>query len=527
MSDKIKVSTDHLDKLASQLKSLGNKLGSASNSLDMYMDSTTANHQLRQGDCRLSGRAGMTRISASGTRYTVRRYSSVLEEYDDLCMKMAKEILAVKERFVAIEAEISALANGDAEDIGNILGFPKDTSKWSDKQWNEYMEFANGYQSVEFPSGGKVYYKDGHFVYLNANGQKTEYDFGDFLYSNNPFATGGLLPGALGGGGGGSRGSDLVSEVMERILTPYAFLIPGTAGEGVLSWLEDKGFDTGSKIVLAKGKIEDGKKGLLTKKGKDGKDEKTDTIKKQYKDGKWVDSKEGVEKPKHTFLEVGVSKKGDTGWIMGETGIENENGHLNVKGAIGYAEGEMGAYAGLYGYDENGNIKLSPGVRAEIGGSVSLLHGEVDGAYDFGPVEVGASGSVDVMKAGAKAEGQLGWVDGKFAASAGFEAEAIAFEAKGSIKAGNDYVGVKATGGVQVGIGASGDIGYKDGVVSVEFSAALGLGLSGKVELDIGGTIDAVSDAAVSIAEGAADAYKGAKKAVTSGLKKLGNFLFG
>lgn len=528
MSDKIKVSTDHLDRLASQLKSLGNKLGSASNKLSgVYMNSTTANHTLRDGSCRLSGKAGVSRVSTGSTYSTVRRYSNVLDEYDDLCKKMAKEVTAVKERFIAIEAELSALANEDAEDIGNILGFPKDTSKWTDKQWNKYMEFANEYNTFDFPGGGKLYYNDGHFVYVSANGRKTEYDFGDFPFFNNPFVTGGLLPNAFGGGGGGSRGSDplakLQHEVIERMLTPYAFLIPGTAGEGVLSWLEDKGHDVNSKIELFKGKDEDGKRGLL----KDSKGKETDSIKKQLdENGNWVESKEGVQKPKHTFVEVGRSVKGETGWLMGETGIEGENGHVKVKGAVGYAEGEIGAYAGLYGYDEDGNIKLSPGVRAEIGGSVSLLHGEVDAAYDFGPVEVGASGSVDVGKVGGKVEAQLGWVNGDFAANAGFEAEAIAFEAKGSISAGNDYVGVKATGGVQVGIGASGDIGYKDGVISVEFSAAVGLGLSGKVELDIGGTIDAVSDAAVSVAKGAAKAYDGAKNAIKGGLKKLGK-LFG
>jgi len=509
MSDKIKVSTDHLDKLASQLNSLASKLGSASNKLSgTYMNSTTANHTLRDGSCRLSGKAGVSRVSLGSTYSTVRRYSNVLDEYDDLCRKMAKEIVSVKERFIAIEGEISALANDDADEIGDILGFPKKIAEWTIKQWNKYLDFTKGYKNYDFPSGGKLYVKDGHFIYMDAKGNKSEYDFGDFLFHNNPFRTGAF-------------------ELKEGVFGAYAIsgLLLGNNEGG-----DDKGFwdnwkvKTDSSILLDKDKNDDRQKGLLT----NSKGDKVTELKKQKKgkNGKWEETDKDMVKAKHTFAEVGITNSDYGGLAMIEGGIQGKDGYIKGKAAVGYGEYDMGVYGGLYGYDKDGKVVLAPGVRAEIGGSVSLLHADAEGSYDFGMIEVGASGSVDVAKVGGKGEVQLGWVDGKFAANAGVEAEALLFEAKGSVSGGNDYVGVKATGSVQVGVGVSADVGYHDGVFSLELGAALGIGFSGKVELDLGGTIDAVSDAAVSIAEGAADLYNGAKKGIQAGLKKLGK-LFG
>lgn len=467
MSDEIRVSTDQLEELASRLRSLGNKLSSAASQLSgLYMDETTASHTVRDGYCRLSGNAGIYRVSLGSTYDTVRNYRRTLGAYEDLCDQMARKVTRVVERFEAAEAKIAALSNGDVADVAGILNLPADANLWTDQQWNTYLGFVSDYHRTDLGNGLTMYSKKGHVIITNGV-TATENDFGDNMFWNNPF-----IP-----------------------------LLLGKPGSGLFSWLDGHGFDTGSEIKLAKGKSE--MDGLL----KDGKGKKTDSIKKQYKDGKWSDSKDGVKKAEHTFAEAGLKASDNAAWKMGEASLGGKNSSLQAKGAVGYGEYSAGLYGGLYGYDSNGNTVLAPGVRAEAGASASLLHGEVAGEHDFGPMDVGASASADVGKLGAKAEGQLGWVDGKFAANAGFEAQALAFEAKGSVSAGNDYVGVKATGGVQVGFGASGDIGYNDGVISAEFSLAAGLGLSGKVELDIGGAVDAVTGQAASIVRGTQKAF--------------------
>ena len=494
MSDKIKVSTDHLDDLASYLKKMGNKLRSASSKLDgIWMNSTTANHTVRTGSCRLSGNAGIGSVSLGSTRSTVRRYSNTLDAYEDLCKTMAKQVLQVKARFEELEAELSALANGDADEIGGILGFPADQSTWTGDMWSQYLNFSNDYKVTDLPGGGKMYSHDGHVIFVDENGNKTgEYDFGKYLFKENPFRTGLILP-------------DL------PMLLP---VIPGTPGEGLLTLAQEAGLDVQSEIELGKKKDS----GTSFFKDKDGKEK--DKIGKQYKDKQWVDSdEEGVLKPEHTFIEVGVKNKNYGGVAMVEGGVANENGHAKGKAAALYGEYEMGGYGGLYGYDKNGNKIIAPGARGEIGGSVSLLHADGEAAYDFGPAEVSASGSVDVGKASGKLEGQIGWVDGEFAASAGVEAKSVLAEAKGSVGVKGDYVGVKATGSAWFGIGAGADVGYHDGIFSVELSAAVGVGLSGKVELDVSGAVDAVTDAAESIYDGAKEVYKG--------LQDFGNWLVG
>lgn len=506
MSDKIKVSTEHMDDMASYLKTLGNRLKSASDTLDgIWMNSTTANHTVRSGSCRLSGNAGVSSVSTGSTRSMVRRYSNALESYEDLCKDMAKHVLQVKERFIALEAELSAMVNGDAETIGDILGFPENQSEWTDEMWNQYMSFTSDYKVHDLPGGGKWYSKDGHFIFVDKDGRKTgEYDFGRFLFRDNPFLPQPVRPGLIPW-----------IPIPSPILLPW---IPGTPGEGLISKFEEIGGDVKSKIKIGDAKRDPGY-GLF----KDSKGNRTDKKQKQYKDDKWVDSDEGVLKPEHTFIELGASTEKYGGLAMYEDGYVGENGHIQGKAAFGYGEFKAGGYAGLYGYDKDGNMIIAPGVRGEIGGSVSLLHADVEGAYDFGPVEVGGSGSVDVGKAALEGELQLGWVDNKFAANAGFEAQLLAFEAEGSVSAKGEYLGVKATGGVQVGLGASADVGYHDGVISLELSACVGLGLKGKVELDVSGAVDAVTDACESVYDGAKKAYSNIKN-FGKGMKKLLNW---
>lgn len=49
-------------------------------------------------------------------------------------------------------------------------------------------------------------------------------------------------------------------------------------------------------------------------------------------------------------------------------------------------------------------------------------------------------------------------------------------------------------GGVNFGIGAHADVGYKDGVLKCDIGASLGVGVSLDVEIDISGMVETVND---------------------------------
>lgn len=179
-----------------------------------------------------------------------------------------------------------------------------------------------------------------------------------------------------------------------------------------------------------------------------------------------------------------------------------ENGKLSV--TVGEAEAHAGISAGFYVIGADGEKKFSPGVNAEIGASVTAFESEWEQQW-LGNENVGLNTEVGVTtgKAEAKADvgaqifGEDGRLDVQLGASA--SAEAIAAEANASV--GVNVLGgeVGVEGGVNVGIGAHADVGYRDGVVKCDVGASLGVGVSLDVEIDVGGMVDGVCD----VAEGA------------------------
>lgn len=176
-----------------------------------------------------------------------------------------------------------------------------------------------------------------------------------------------------------------------------------------------------------------------------------------------------------------------------------EFGDLNV--TVGEAEAHAGISAGLYVIGSDGEKKFSPGVNAEIGGSVTALEvgweDQLLGDENFGlNSEVTAtagevSGKVDgtaqIFDENGDLDVQLG---------VGANVEAIAAEVEGSV--GVNVLGgeVGVTGGVNVGIGAHADVGYRDGILKADIGASLGIGASVSVEVDVGGMIDTICDTA-------------------------------
>lgn len=191
-----------------------------------------------------------------------------------------------------------------------------------------------------------------------------------------------------------------------------------------------------------------------------------------------------------------------------------ENGKIGV--TVGEAEAHASVSAGFYVIGADGEKKFSPGVNAEIGASVTAFEAEWEQQW-LGDENLGLNTEVGVTagKAEAKADvgaqifGEDGKLDVQLGASA--SAEAIAGEAEASV--GVNVLGgeVGVTGGVNFGIGAHADVGYRDGVFKCDVGASLGVGVSLDVEIDIGGMVDGVCDAAEAVGDFAEDAWNDIK----------------
>lgn len=204
---------------------------------------------------------------------------------------------------------------------------------------------------------------------------------------------------------------------------------------------------------------------------------------------------------------------------------EYKNGNYSNSSSLDINKFEANAKisAGLYstkmGPDGKEVRTLEPGIGAEIGVSWSAIEATHKGRYgndviglDYG---VGAKGP----SASAKADAELGIVDGHLAAHAGASAEAIGGEISG--EAGVDVLGVEAKvkGSLNYGIGAHADVGVHDGKFSCDVGASLGVGGGVKFEVDYGKAVD-------NAVTGLQNAYKGAKDTV-EGIKGASQSLFG
>ena len=112
-------------------------------------------------------------------------------------------------------------------------------------------------------------------------------------------------------------------------------------------------------------------------------------------------------------------------------------------------------------------------------------------------------GDVTALSASAKATGEISFVgvdeNGKVkfdpTVNLGMEAEAVLFEAEGSV--GVNVLGMEGEvkAGVKVGVGFEADVGFKDGVIKCELGIAAGLGFELGFEVDVSGVVDVASSA--------------------------------
>lgn len=258
--------------------------------------------------------------------------------------------------------------------------------------------------------------------------------------------------------------------------------------------------------------------------------------KKGYYDekGKWHDGSDPNKKQKTVkdyISDVKIVNKGAKAeWMLHGDSYEGE--HLSGSYKVLDFEAHADAYAGFFGFDDDGNKIFRPGIGTTFGVSATAF--TAAGQAMIGDDMLGAyvGGDVTVGRAAAEGEVKIGiGKDGKFAAYAGGSAEAIAAEANVNVGAKVAGTDIKGKAGVNVGIGAHANAGYHDGKLSLDFGVAVGVGVSASLEIDFSGTMDKIANSEVgkAAAKGAkevgkvvAEGAKEAGKAVAKGAKSIG-----
>lgn len=211
--------------------------------------------------------------------------------------------------------------------------------------------------------------------------------------------------------------------------------------------------------------------------------------------------------------------------LVNESGLrESELGSLSGEIKLLDVEAHANAYAGLYSIGPDGEKRFSPGVGCEVGTSVTAF--TANGLALLGNDDLGVyvKGEVTAGKAEAKAGLDIGLTDaeGKFnpQIAVNASAEAIAVEAEAAL--GGKILGADISGnvGVNVGIGAHANVGFKEGKISLDIGASIGLGVSANLEIDISGTVDRVTTAV----SDAVSALQDVGEALNETAEAVGNF---
>ncbi len=216
-------------------------------------------------------------------------------------------------------------------------------------------------------------------------------------------------------------------------------------------------------------------------------------------------------------IDMGIGA-GIAGSIAGElwkSEGEVSNDWASASYTASLAEGKLSAdgYVGLYQKNPTtGKMEFKPGIGGKLGASFSAFTAEEKAELGNDMLGGYVKSTQTVGRAKGEVEASIGLYDssGKFNPSAygGLSAEVIAGEITG--EAGLKILGTDASvsGSLNYGFGVHANAGYKDGKLSLDLGATLGVGASVKVEVDIGGTVKAVCDKASSICSGIKSWFK-------------------
>ncbi|MBQ7064256.1 MAG: hypothetical protein IJM90_05160 [Firmicutes bacterium] len=173
------------------------------------------------------------------------------------------------------------------------------------------------------------------------------------------------------------------------------------------------------------------------------------------------------------------------------------------------AEAHAGVSGGLYVYtkDKDGKtVKMfSPGVSAEVGTSVAVVQADAEGRIGLGENKnmLGVYGNASASALSAEAEAKVAINRKEIYAGASAEADLVKVSGTGGVSVLGTDVGVN--GSLKVGVGAHAEAGYTDGKLKVDVGVAAGVGFDLGFEVDVSGTIDAVSGWASDMWDGAQD----------------------
>lgn len=202
-----------------------------------------------------------------------------------------------------------------------------------------------------------------------------------------------------------------------------------------------------------------------------------------------------------TIASVGTKVSGDWWdhhWGSSDEEFKEFGAHGSAEVAVGKAEASASAYAGMYSYSSDGTKHFTPGFGAEVGVGVTAFSASAKGQLGDEYFNLHGNASVDVGKVDASAAVNVGLFgpDGKLNPQAGVSLKAEALAAEAKVTGGGTIAGtsVEATGSVNFGVGAHADFGLRDGHLSVDIGASLGVGVGVKLDIDMSGTINAVSD---------------------------------
>lgn len=208
------------------------------------------------------------------------------------------------------------------------------------------------------------------------------------------------------------------------------------------------------------------------------------------------------------MVEFGPSVEGSVWDISGV--LDGPYGSLtgNVSALTG--EAHATAWGGLF--DAEGNF--APGIGAELGVSGSLFEAGFDGTLGNQYLGLYAEGGVEVGHAEATLGISAGLYDGdgNFNPSLGGGASAEVVVAQASGSAGATVMGtdVGVSGSIGFGAGAHANVGLQDGVFSLDLGAYVGVGGSVGITIDFNDTYDTIVDAWDATCDWASDTWDAA-----------------
>lgn len=204
----------------------------------------------------------------------------------------------------------------------------------------------------------------------------------------------------------------------------------------------------------------------------------------------------------HTTKIIGKSWSASDSMMHGKEWYGNREGsYVSNTWDLFKQKASAELYGGLYYTDpETGQRKLRMAAGVSVGYTMSVLSMEQNARLGDEYLNAYVRTEETIGKVGINGSAVIGLrdADGNLnpTAHVNVSAEAIAAElsAKMGVNVLGADVGVKA--GVNVGIGAHAEFGFKDGKFSADIGASLGIGGSVKLEVDIGGMVNTVSGAA-------------------------------